>query len=290
MNKPLRIPSESESLGANSPLSIGELLVASGRLKREDIARVRHHQLVSKSGFGEAAVELGLVSNDDVRLALARHSNASKVRPVSTGLSPELVCAVLPDHPFATTVFRMRTALFLAHKKKTGPLMVAVVGAERGEGRSLLAANLAVAFAQVGARTIMVDGDMRHPRVHSLFNIANEGGLATALLGDDAYDDGVPVLAFEALGVMPAGGAANPQKLLSPVRFRSVMARLTPKNDVIVVDSPAWSSGSDAQLIAAETGLALLVTRMHTASRANVQALAQALVRNGTTTLAVPFN
>ena len=204
--------------------------------------------------------------------------------------SPELVCATRPDNALAAAVYRIRSALFLAHKGKTGPLMIAIVGAQRGEGRTVLAANLAIAYAQVGARTVLIDGDMAHGRLHSLFQVRNEGGLARALASRTEVDEGMPVLKDHDLVLIPSGATGGQQQPLSPSRLKAVIARLALKSDVIVIDTPAWSVGADAQIFAAETGLALAVTRLHKGTRDGYQSLLQALAQGGTSVFAVPFN
>ncbi|MGJ7522948.1 CpsD/CapB family tyrosine-protein kinase [Variovorax sp. LT1P1] len=253
MNQPLRTDTQFRPPGVDLPAPTDELLVATGRV--------------------QSPAPL----------------HPAKPRPIGD-LSQELVCATQPGHPMAAAIYRIRTSLFLAHKDRPGPLMVAVVGAERGEGRTVLAANLAIAYAQVGARTVLIDGDMRHGRLHSLFNVGNEGGLARALTGRIAIDEGMPVLMDHDLVLIPAGAAADRQEMLSPTRFKTVVSRLALRADVIVVDTPAWSAGADAQLIAAETGMALLVSRIGQGSKAELRSLIDALAQAGTTTFAVPIH
>ncbi|CAN5175330.1 hypothetical protein BH10PSE17_BH10PSE17_05670 [soil metagenome] len=276
--------------GADGTPSIDEMLVATGQLKQEDVARVRHQQLAHKTEFADAAVELGLVSTDDVRLAIARQYQSRTLSAQIAGMSPELVCAMQPDHPVASAIYRIRTALLLGHKNKSGTLKIAIVGAERGEGRTLLAANLAIAFAQLNARTVLIDADMREGRLHTLFHLPNEGGLARALVQHGEFTGATLVDGFGPLAVMTAGFAPRPEQLLSMSRLHLVMERLSQETDVVIVDTPAWSIGADARVIAAEAGMALLVTRMHAASKSNLLELANALAQDGTVMLAVPFD
>ncbi|CAN5174848.1 polysaccharide biosynthesis tyrosine autokinase [soil metagenome] len=242
-----------------SAASGSDLRLTETRLKREDLAGVHQHQLLDPSHLGSS-------------------------------MSAELVCEVQPDHPLADAVYRIRAALLLAHRNKSGPLTISIVGAERGEGRSILAANLAIAFSQLHSRTLLVDADARFGRMHTLFGLPNTGGLARNLAGRGDLEEGAPAVVRNTLAVLTAGFAANAQELISPMRFGAMMKRLALKNDVIIVDTPAWSVGPDAQLIAAETDVALLVTRLHTASRARLNDLVRALSSAGASVLAVPFD
>lgn len=289
-------PSITAPAGAGSKLhppiaadSAGAQLLASGRLSADEIVRVQEHQALAESDFAESAVALGLVSADDLRTLLAREQRGTARTGKNQGLPAELVCVGQPSHPLAIAVYRIRTALFQAHRYKQAPLRIAIVGAERGEGRTFLAANLAVAFAQVGARTLLVDGDLRHGRLHALFNISNDRGMALALQGPSDIDRGIAVLAQDPLAVMPVEAEENLQQSMSPARFKSLVSRLARNQDVLIFDTPAWSESADAQLVAAESDFALVVARMHKGSKTQLQSLNQALARCGTTTMAVPF-
>lgn len=289
-------PSNHRSAGADNSLyapiaadAAGAQLLASGRLSADEIVRVQHHQVLANSDFNASALELGLVSADDLRTILAREQRGA-ARPGNDQVLPaELVCVGQPSHPLATAIYRIRTALFQAHRDKQAPLRIAVVGAERGEGRTFLAANLAVAFAQVGARTLLVDGDLRHGRLHALFNISNDRGMALALQGPSDIDQGIAVLAQDPLAVMPVEAEENLQQSMSPARFKTLVSRLARNQDVLIFDTPAWSESADAELVAAESDFALVVARMHKGSKTNLQSLTQALARSGTTPMAVPF-
>lgn len=277
-----------DSLTEAAP-SVADLLVSSGRLAREDLARIRLKQQDANVAFDTAAVELGIMSRDEVE-ALLRPPPTAFDGAASSPLSPELVCATAPDNPFATAVYRIRTALALAHRGRRDALVVAIVGTERGEGRTTLAANLAVAFAQMQVRTVLVDADMRHGRLHSMFGLEPTSSLAGAL-GVHASADVEPptsASAQDTLSVMSAGSSPNPQALLSTVRFKAVLSNLARRNDVLIFDTPCWTDGADAQLIAAETGLALVCTRFETASKARVQSMVRALARDGVKVLGVP--
>ncbi|TXH83621.1 MAG: chain length determinant protein tyrosine kinase EpsG, partial [Thauera aminoaromatica] len=160
---------------------LGELLVSGGALPAEAVGRVMARQRELGVPFGEAAVDLGLVSQADVLVALA-HQFDYPVLPVGDqGVSPELVAAFEPNSARVEALRQLRSQLVLRRAAKYHLNTVAVVGAGRGEGRSWLAANLAVLFSQLGERTLLIDGDLRHPRQQELFRLAPAGGLTSRL-------------------------------------------------------------------------------------------------------------
>ena len=134
--------------------------------------------------------------------------------------------------------------------------LLAIVSAEPGEGRSSLAAQLAVAFAALGKRTLLVDGDLRAPRLHRLFNLPNAQGLG------DLLEDGRVSLARagENLSVMVAGSPrADPLELLSRSRLPAFLAEARRHFHVVLIDTPAAARAPDFQMFAALAGGALLL-------------------------------
>src|SRR5262249_10616912 len=141
---------------------------------------------------------------------------------------------------------------------------LAVVSPCRGEGRSYLAANLAVVFSQLGERTLLIDADMRTPRQHVMFNLENRAGLSTILSGRadmQVIEHIVPLLD---LSIMPSGPVPpNPQELLGRPLFRKLLADVAQEFDIVILDPPAGNANADAQTVAARAGGALMVARRH---------------------------
>jgi chain length determinant protein tyrosine kinase EpsG len=163
----------------------------------------------------------------------------------------------------------LRSRLLLgALGKQRAPL--AIAGARGGAGTSELAANLAIAFAQLGERTLLVDADLRQPQLRQLFALPDGPGLADLLALADPLKGGggalhktvCPVPPFDCLSVLCAGAAPpNPQELLSQPGFAALIAAAQASFDVVLIDTPPLLDFADAQLIAARAGACLLVTR-----------------------------
>lgn len=266
--------------------SLGEILVASGRLSADAVSRVAARQKERGIPFGEAAVELGLVTAADVQGALASQFDYPVLRVGDQGVDPELVAAFEPDSPRVEALRKLRSQLVLRRLAKPAQKTVAVVGTSRGEGRSWLAANLAVVFSQLGERTLLVDGDLRFPRQQSLFRMSPAGGLVARLA--ERSDMGlVPAhLRFPRLSVLQAGIVPpNPQELLARPTFAAQLAAARDDFDMTLVDTPADDVGADAQLIAAACGSAIVVARRHETAHKRLSVLSASLREAGVTVI-----
>ncbi|HMV18775.1 MAG TPA: polysaccharide biosynthesis tyrosine autokinase [Rhodocyclaceae bacterium] len=266
--------------------SLGELLVSAGRLSADAASRVATRQRERGIPFGQAAVELGLVSEADVRAALARQFDYPVLAAGDPSVAPELVAAFTPDAPQVEALRKLRSQLVLRRAGNPHCKTVAVVGAGRGEGRSWLVANLAITFSQLGERTLVMDADLRTPRQQALFRLPPAGGLAAHLA--ERGDSQPPVVhpRFPGLAIQPAGNVPpNPQELLARSGFAAHVTAARDFYDMVLVDTPADEVGADAQLVAAACGFAVVVARRHITAHKRAGALAASLRDAGVTIL-----
>ena len=266
--------------------SLGAILIDGGQLKPEDAERVLQYQKQQNLRFGEAAVRLGLISEADIQYALSRQFAYAYLRksPGETRpLSDELVAAYQPFSARVEQLRAIRSQLMLRWFDRAEERQVlTVVGAERGEGRSYLAANLAIVFSQLGERTLLVDADMREPRQHFLFHLENQLGFSTLLAGRSREEAIVRIPDLAGLSVLPAGPTPpNPLELLNRLNFDEFMIQVKGAYDVIIVDTPAMSSGEDAAMIAVRTGAALAIARAGSTKVAGFTDLVQGLMDAG---------
>ena len=272
--------------------SFGAILIDSGRLKPEDAERVLRAQKEHGLRFGEAAVRLGLLKDEDIQFALSRQFDYPYLLPGDKRVSEELVAAYRPFSPQVEALRALRSQLMLRwFTGDPGRKALAIVGTERGEGRSYLAANLAVVFSQLGERTLLIDADLRHPRQHALFKLDNRGGLSALLAG--RADEGAvkAVEGFVGLSVLTAGATPpNPQELLGRASFPPLIERALREHDVILVDTPAAECGADAETIAARARAALLVARRNHSRVPALQALSASLAGVNTAVVGAVMN
>jgi len=168
---------------------------------------------------------------------------------------------------------------------------IAVVSPASGDGKTFFAANLAVVLAQLGGRTLLVDADMRGPRLHQVFGIDNNAGLSGILSGRAESKviqqvPGVPSLFVLPVGITPP----NPLELVERPAFGLLIRELLSKFDQVVVDTPAAQYGSDSAVIAARCGAALVVARQNKASVAALQDLVANLAETPAKLAGVVYN
>jgi protein-tyrosine kinase len=242
---------------------MGALLLDAGKLTPEDFERVLRMQNETGIRFGEAAVRLGLVGEDDIQQVLARQFAYPYLQKGQAGLSPKLVAAYQPFSPQVEALRAIRSQLMLRWFAR-GRRALAIVGVDPDDGAALFAANLAIVFAQLGEQTLLVDANLRAPRQQDAFALKPRQGLSDLLAGRAGFDAIARVPAFADLSVLPAGTLPpNPQELLARDGFRNLHAQLENHYDVVLYDMAPFQVGVDAVAVASRAGGALLVTRKH---------------------------
>ncbi len=157
-----------------------------------------------------------------------------------------------------------------------------VTSASPGEGKSTLSSNLAIAMAQAGRRTLLIDADMRKPIQHVVHDITSETGLVNVLAGESGIDDSVTKTAIEALDLMIAGPVPpNPAELLNSQVFLDTLGELERRYDQIVIDSPPVIPVTDARILSAVCDVTILVVRADKTTRKAVEQARDALLSRG---------
>lgn len=264
--------------------SIGAILVDSGKLGAADAERILRQQKDNNQRFGDAALMLGLVTQQDIAQALAQQYNYPYLIKGEGKVADELIAAYEPFSPQVEALRALRSQLMLRwFVGETGHKTLAVCSAGRGEGRSYLAANLAIIFSQLGEHTLLIDADLRHPHQHELFKTDNKLGLSSILAGRGGLESVQRIPDFENLSLLPAGPVPpNPQELLGQPTFIQVLETSASRYDVVLIDTPAAADYGDTQMIAARARAALVVARKHKSSLAATQQLAERLGQVGT--------
>lgn len=241
--------------------TIGRLLVDTGKIKVQDVDRVLKLVQEQKIRFGEAAIKLGLIKEADVQKVLAHQFDYAYLTPGQGKFSPDLVAAYQPFSEQAEALRTLRNQLKLRWLG-SGRKILAVASVSGGEGASFLVSNLAVTFAQLGVKTLLIDANMRDPRQHDIFGLGQKLGLSDMLAGRVDQSALCGIQTFDMLTVLPAGSPApNPAELLAGTVFPTLLEKLAGSYDVVLIDTPPAQDALDYQIIAARTGGVLMVTR-----------------------------
>ena len=261
--------------------SMGEILVESGKLSNVDIDKIIDYQRENGLYFGEAAVDLKLVSPDDILQALSRQFGYTYGQGGDDASCQEKVMASAPFGERAEEFRAIREQLLSTWLNQDQKIL-AIVSPGSKEGRSYVAANLAMAFSQAGRSTMLIDADLRLPRQHEIFNVKSRIGLSMLLAGRVRMEDldMLPenVSTFQNLSVLGCGAVPpNPAELLGNGRFPSIMRELKKYFDVIIIDTPPAVYKADVISIASVAGSALLVARAGRSKMENTKNLMSVL-------------
>ncbi len=242
---------------------MGDAYIKANKLSPTEVDAIVQLQSELNIRFGEAAVKLRLLTQEDVREVLdiqfdyasfAANGGAAKV-------SSSLAIVHAPGSEAADAIRRLRSELLIRLGQESGTAL-AVLSPARSEGKSYIAASLAIAFAQLNVKTMLIDANFRAPVQHKLFSLSNQTGLSTILAKRSPNSLGsIPEVIpnFWVLGSGPL--PPNPLEILSAPKFKDFLDYFAKQVDVFIVDTPSTMQWVDAQMIAQQTGCALLVAR-----------------------------
>jgi protein-tyrosine kinase len=269
---------------------LATVLIATYGLSTQDMHRISDAMRNLKLSFEEASVQLGYLTREELEKGLAllagekqrtqqaqspaasglietvvRHFSSSRALVVRTGLpvrpGKKLLLPNDPYNHYSEQIRALRTELQLRCPPSGRGAVIAVLSACEGEGRSQLSAELALAFAQLGGRTLLVDADLRRPTQHELFDCENDEGLSESITGGQSpfvhKVEGVPQLALLTAGQV----SANALELLSDGRLARSMARWRDSYEIIILDTPPIGRYADGLAAAAIAGRVVVLTR-----------------------------
>mgnify|MGYP001331340172 FL=1 len=168
---------------------------------------------------------------------------------------------IRPSSPVFETCWKIRTRIEPVLAGKTCPVLT-VISAGKGEGKTTTAVNLACTYAQQDKNVLLIDGNLRNPALHKVFDVSNRSGMCN--LWSDRVDKGdivrcskIPRLALTTSGTYPV----DPIELLTSGRIPAFLNAVRREFDLIVIDTPAALKWSDAHILASLGDGALLVVK-----------------------------
>ncbi|MFZ5825011.1 MAG: CpsD/CapB family tyrosine-protein kinase [Bacillota bacterium] len=192
-------------------------------------------------------------------------------RSPSIAPAPELVTHLHPMAGGAEAFRVLRTNLQFMGLDR--PLRsVLITSAVPGEGKSTVAANLAVAFAQSGANVCLVDADLRRPRVAKLFAVENWRGLTNAVVSQNGLEADLQPSGVSGLSLLTSGPIPpNPAEMLGSARMTQLLSNLEQRFEMVILDSPPTLAVTDAAVLAPKVGGVILVARSGKVARQQAQ-------------------
>jgi chain length determinant protein tyrosine kinase EpsG len=272
---------------------IGRIMRDAKVISDQQLQTILSHQRNRGVRFGEAAIHLGLATHEDIAWALSQQFRYAFAPGAQQG-HPELVMA---SNPFGAEgeIFReLRSQLLMGILAPDAPRSaLAFVSPDVRDGRTYVAANIAVAFSQLGGRgTLLIDADLRSPRQLELFGIGSDvPGLSSILSGRAESRVIQPMADLPNLYVLPAGAPPpNPLELVQRAGFGLLVSDLLDKFDHVVVDTPAASRGADCRVIAGACGAAVVLARKGRSRMDSTGALLRGMAKGSSKIAGVVMN
>ena len=187
------------------------------------------------------------------------------VLPAMSSRKPQKVGRIVETEPgslAAEAVRSVRTSATFA-LGEDGSGVVLLTSSVSGEGKSISSSNLAIAFAQSGRKTLLVDADLRKPGQNAIFNLIGKRGLGDAIEGEVTWENAIVQKVSGDLDLLPAGGAdRGPAELLESSACRALFAELRREYDVIVVDSSPVLETAETRVLSTIADVCLFVMRI----------------------------
>lgn len=272
-----------DDLASRESLNYAEAAVASGIVTQSDVDRALKWMRRAPDTQGRSVIEEALrrrPTRTDVVVW-----EGEKLKP-----SAELILAHNQDHPRSELLRSLRTEILMRRRAQRASGIFALLSPNRGEGRSHLCAELAISFAQLGGRTLLVDADLRRPRLHTLFGADNHLGLAQELERQKGLKlrgvEGLAEMGLMTSGVLPP----NPLELLSSYRFERLVTEWRRSYEYVVIDTPPTSECSDALAVARAVGQVVIVGRSSATSFASLKSMTRGLETTGAEIIGAVIN
>jgi capsular exopolysaccharide synthesis family protein len=264
--KPPRLPF-SPSMTANSLVGLvgGTLLGVMFILVRSRADRTLRQP--GDINFWTNAPELGVIPSAKVqgsrRLVTAEDTSAI----ARIGQEPvELITFDKKPNLVAEAFRAVLTSILFVGENGSRPKMIVVTSCGPGDGKTTVVSNLAIAMAEIRRRVLIIDADMRRPRMHILFNLTNDVGLSTVLRDNEKAEDvtaAVQQTRIPGLYVLTSGPAtASAANLLYSQRLPDILAQLRSEFDMVLIDTPPSLQLTDARVLGRMTDGVIFVARV----------------------------
>lgn len=189
----------------------------------------------------------------------------------------EVFAKVAPSSAAAECLRSIRTNLLFVGKQRPIRRVLVTSGSPK-EGKTTLCVNFGATMALAGNKVLLIDTDMRRPRIHRIFELGGASGLANVLAGEVGLEEAIHPTDIEGLDVLPCGPPPpNPAEQLGSAAFDAILDRLGEQYDYLVLDSPPTLAVTDSRILAQKTDSTLLVVRIGYTDRRPIRDTLRAL-------------
>ena len=247
-------------LAGDGRMPIGRILIEMRAISHDQLEAILARQAATGRLFGETAVDMGLADEQQVQRAIERQQSFHVLSAGDERVDPLVIAAFDPDDDLSRIVRDLRGTITGARREDgTPPRSVVIVGIDATTEAVVVTANLAVACAQAGYRTLLVDANLENPAQHGLFRLPNRAGVSTMLSASGDQRDIVQTSAVPNLSLLTAGPAVpNASELFDRERLFRKLRPFSDTFDLLLVDASdargtglAACEGADAALMAA---------------------------------------
>jgi capsular exopolysaccharide synthesis family protein len=245
--------------------------------------------------------ELGVIPSADAALSRsfayyrqARGAESKKTEKENCKGPVELVTWQKKPSVLADSFRSTLASILYCGENGNRPRVVALTSAGPQEGKTTVASNLALALAEIGRRVLLIDGDLRKPRLHEIFNVANDWGLSDLLDGTrppEGLEAMVIGTCYRDLYLLPAGSVASSiSNLLNSPRVVELLQQMRQQFDMVIIDTPPMLQMPDARVLGKLADGVILVVRSARTAKETVVAAGQRLAEDGTRVLGTVLN
>jgi capsular exopolysaccharide synthesis family protein len=214
--------------------------------------------------------------------------------PLSSSLDRVELITHQRKHSIAAESFRVvLTAILFSGENGSRPRVLVLTSASPSEGKTTVTSNLAIALAEINRKTLLIDADMRKPRLHEIFQVPNDRGLSTVLQERTLTEESLQGVVFETaipnLYVLPTGPSAASGLLYSPV-LPELLKRFKKEFDMVLIDTPPMLQMPDARVVGRQADAVVMVVRAGQTTRDAAIAARERLAEDGTRMLGTILN
>jgi len=257
------------------------------------VALVLLRKSLNKGLEGPEAIEqLGLPVYASIPYsALQRDEDTKKGRAKITAETPAYLLALRnPTDLSIESIRSLRTCLHFAALDSTNNRIM-ISGPSPQVGKTFVSSNLAAVMAQSGQRVLLIDADMRKGHLHKTLNVPIANGLSDLLVKRCSIEQAINTVEIDNLHFISRGQVPpNPSELLMHANFRDLLAELSQRYDVVIIDTPPLLAVTDAAIVGREAGISLIVTRFAVNPAKEIEATIRRFAQNGIELKGAVFN